>query len=68
MALGYTNLLPLPALDGGRILFVLIEALRGRRIDPAKEGAVHLIGMMLLLGLLLIVTFQELANPVLSPF
>ena len=68
MALGYTNLLPLPALDGGRILFVLIEALRGRRIDPAKEGAVHLIGMMLLLGLLLVVTFQELANPVLSPF
>ena len=48
MALGITNLLPLPALDGGRILFVLIEALRGRRVDPAKEGVVHLIGMALL--------------------
>lgn len=68
MALGVTNLLPLPALDGGRILFVLIEALRGRRIDPAKEGLVHLIGMALLLGLMLIITLQELAHPVVSPF
>jgi regulator of sigma E protease len=68
MALGITNLLPLPALDGGRILFVLIEAVRGRRIDPAKEGLIHLIGMMLLLGLMLIVTIQELANGVPTPF
>jgi len=68
MALGVTNLLPLPALDGGRILFVLIEAIRGRRVDPAKEGLVHLIGMALLLGLMLIMTIQELMNPVISPF
>lgn len=68
MALGITNLLPLPALDGGRIFFVLIEALRGRRIDPAKEGIVHLIGLMLLLGLMLIVTIQELSQGVMSPF
>jgi regulator of sigma E protease len=68
MALGITNLLPLPALDGGRILFVLIEAVRGRRVDPAKEGLVHLIGMALLLGLMLIMTIQELMNPVVSPF
>lgn len=68
MALGITNLLPLPALDGGRILFVLIEAVRGRRVDPAKEGVVHLIGMALLLGLVLIMTVQELINPVQSPF
>jgi regulator of sigma E protease len=68
MALGVTNLLPIPALDGGRILFVLIEALRGRRIDPAKEGVVHLIGMALLLGFMLIVTIQELINGVPSPF
>jgi regulator of sigma E protease len=68
MALGVTNLLPIPALDGGRVLFVLIEALRGRRIDPAKEGVVHLIGMALLLGLMLIVTIQELINGVPSPF
>ncbi len=68
MALGFTNLLPLPALDGGRILFVLIEAVRGRRIDPAKEGIVHLIGMAVLLGLLFLVTIQELINPISSPF
>lgn len=68
MALGITNLLPLPALDGGRILFVLIEAVRGKRVDPAKEGLVHLIGMALLLGLMLIMTIQELMNPVVSPF
>jgi regulator of sigma E protease len=68
MALGATNLLPLPALDGGRIIFVLVEAVRGRRIDPAKEGVVHLIGMALLLGLMLIITIQELINPVNSPF
>lgn len=68
MALGITNLLPLPALDGGRILFVLIEAVRGRRVDPAKEGLVHLIGMAVLLGLMLLMTIQELLNPVMSPF
>jgi len=68
MALGISNLLPLPALDGGRILFVLIEAVRGRRVDPAKEGVVHLIGLALLLGLMLLMTIQELINPVVSPF
>lgn len=69
MAIGFSNLLPLPALDGGRTLFVLIEALRGRRIDPAKESAIHLIGVVLLIGLLLILTIQELfINPVQSPF
>ncbi len=68
MALGVTNLLPLPALDGGRIMFVLLEAVRGRRIDPAKEGLVHLIGLALLMSLLLIMTLQEIINPVTSPF
>lgn len=68
MALGISNLLPLPALDGGRIIFVIIEAVRGRRVDPAKEGMVHLIGMALLLGLMLLVTIQELINPLRSPF
>lgn len=68
MALGVTNLLPLPALDGGRVLFVLIEALRGRRVDPAKEAVVHIIGVALLLGITLIITIQELINPVVAPF
>jgi regulator of sigma E protease len=68
LALGISNLLPLPALDGGRILFVIIEAIRGRRIDPAKEGIVHLVGMAVLLGLMLLITIQELFNPGISPF
>jgi regulator of sigma E protease len=64
VALAVTNLLPLPGLDGGRILFVLVEGIRGRRVDPAKEGLVHLIGMALLVALLLFITWQDLFNPV----
>ncbi len=54
VAIAVTNLLPLPALDGGRILFVIVEAIRGRRIDPAKEGLVHLVGMLVLVALMLL--------------
>jgi len=64
VALAVTNLLPLPGLDGGRILFVIVEGIRGRRIDPAKEGLVHLIGLALLVALMLLVTWQDLVNPV----
>jgi regulator of sigma E protease len=64
IALGMTNLLPLPALDGGRILFVLIEAVRGRRIDPAREGMVHLVGMAMLLALMALITYQDIFNPI----
>ncbi len=67
IALGLTNLLPIPALDGGRILFVLIEAVRGRRIEPEKEGMVHMIGMMLLLGLMVFMIVQDVVNPII-PF
>lgn len=64
VALAVTNLLPLPGLDGGRILFVIVEAIRGRRVDPAKEGLVHLIGLALLLAIMLFITWQDLVNPV----
>ena len=64
VALAITNLLPLPGLDGGRILFVIVEGIRGRRVDPAKEGLVHLIGLALMLALMLLVTWQDLINPV----
>ncbi len=63
VALAVTNLLPLPGLDGGRILFVIVEGLRGRRIDPAKEGLIHLIGMAFLVALMLLITWQDLVNP-----
>lgn len=66
VALALTNLLPLPALDGGRILFVLIETLRGRRIAPEREGLVHLMGMMVLLVLMAMLIFNDLRNPLIS--
>jgi regulator of sigma E protease len=54
------NMLPLPALDGGRLLFILIEILRGgRRIAPEKEGLAHMAGMVLLLTFILIVSFFD---------
>jgi regulator of sigma E protease len=62
-ALGITNLLPIPALDGGRILFILIEAVRGKRIDPQKEGMIHLVGMALILALMFLVTIQDIVAP-----
>lgn len=61
-ALAITNLLPLPALDGGRLLFILIETLRGRRINPEREGLVHMVGFMLLLGLLVFITIQDITT------
>lgn len=63
-ALAVTNLLPLPALDGGRILFIIIEAIRGKRIAPEKEGAVHFIGLALLLTLMLVITYYDISNPI----
>ena len=64
IALGVTNLLPLPALDGGRILFVLIELVRGRPVAPEREGMVHLFGMALLLSLMVITLVNDVLNPV----
>ena len=62
-ALAVTNLLPLPALDGGRILFVLVEAIRGKRISPEKEGTIHMIGFFLLISLLVLITYADIVNP-----
>ncbi len=67
IALGITNLLPLPALDGGRLLFILVEAIRGRRVDPKKETIVHLIGLALLLTLMVVLTLQDILNPIVMP-
>lgn len=59
-ALAITNLLPIPALDGGRLLFIVVEVLRGRRINPEREGLIHMIGFALLLGLMVLITFRDL--------
>jgi regulator of sigma E protease len=61
-ALAITNLLPLPALDGGRLLFIIVEALRGRRVNPEREGMIHMVGFMLLIGLLVLVTVRDITS------
>ncbi len=61
-ALAVTNLLPLPALDGGRLLFILVETLRGRRVSPEREGLIHMVGFMLLLALLALVTVRDIST------
>lgn len=58
--LGVMNLLPIPAFDGGRLLFLIVELIRGKRVPPEKEGYVHMIGMMFLLALMVFVVFNDL--------
>jgi regulator of sigma E protease len=57
--LGVMNLLPLPALDGGRLVFLIIEAIRRKPIDREKEGMVHAAGMFLLLALMVFIMFND---------
>lgn len=57
--LGVFNLLPIPALDGGRLFFMLVELIRRKPIPPEKEGMVHAIGMMLLFALIIVVSFND---------
>ncbi len=63
IALGFTNLLPIPALDGGRIVFAVLELIRGKPIPPEREGMVHLVGVMFILSLSIIVIINDLMNP-----
>ncbi len=58
--IGIMNLLPFPALDGGRILFVLIEAIIGRPVDRRIEGYIHMTGLLLFFGLFIYVTFNDI--------
>ncbi|MCS6871414.1 MAG: site-2 protease family protein, partial [Anaerolineae bacterium] len=64
LALGFTNLLPIPGLDGGRILFVLIEIVRGKPIAPEREGFIHMIGLVFLLGLFMVLVVNDIVNPI----
>lgn len=58
--LGIVNLVPLPALDGGRLLFVGLEKLRGKPVPPEKEGIFHFIGFALLMLLMIVVTWNDI--------
>lgn len=60
--LGLFNLLPLPALDGGRVLFVLVEIITRKKIPADKEGLIHFIGFVLLIGLMLFATWQDIVR------
>ena len=57
--LGVFNLLPIPALDGGRAIFILIEMIFGKKISQEKEGYIHMVGLILLLALIAVVTIKD---------
>ena len=57
--LGVMNLLPLPALDGGRLVFILIEAVRGKPVDREKEGYIHFAGFVLLMLFMVFVLYND---------
>lgn len=63
IALGFTNLLPIPALDGGRIIFVVLELIRGKPIPPEREGMVHLVGMIFILSIGVFFIINDFMNP-----
>jgi len=62
MNLGVMNLLPLPALDGGRLLFQLIELVRGKPVKTEIEGYIHFAGLVLLMLLMVFVTFKDIVS------
>lgn len=60
--LGIVNILPLPALDGGRLVFLALEGIRRKPVSAAVEGTVHFIGFALLMGLLVVITFFDISR------
>lgn len=58
--LGILNLLPLPALDGGRLLFMLVEVVRGKPVSPEKEGMVHFAGLVVLMVLMVFIMYNDI--------
>jgi len=59
LSLAVLNILPIPALDGGRLFFILIEAITRRKVNPKYEAYAHMAGIILLLGFLLLVTYKD---------
>ncbi|MBI2756588.1 MAG: site-2 protease family protein [Chloroflexi bacterium] len=62
--LSVANLLPIPALDGGRLLFVFIEWVRGRRVEPEREAAYHFVGIVVLLALMVLISINDITSPI----
>lgn len=67
IALGYTNLLPIPALDGGRILFLIPEILFHKKVRPELEGRIHAIAYGILLTLMVALIINDIVNPIVLP-
>ena len=57
---GFINLIPFPAFDGGRILFLIIEKIKGSPVSPKVENMFHYIGFFILIGLMILVTFNDI--------
>jgi regulator of sigma E protease len=64
IALGFTNLLPIPALDGGRIIFLLPELFFKKKVKPELEGRIHMIGYVVLMILMVVLVINDIVNPV----
>lgn len=62
ISFGIFNMLPLPALDGGRLLFIIVEVIRRKPVDPEKEGFIHFIGFAILIALMIFVTYNDIAR------
>lgn len=62
--LGVMNLLPIPALDGGRLVFIGLEAIRRKPINPDKEGFIHFVGYVLLMGLMVLILFNDIVKAI----
>jgi len=62
ISLAFFNVLPIPALDGGRLFFILIEAFTGRKVNQRFESITHTIGMLILLGLMVLITFKDISK------
>ena len=57
---GFINLLPIPAFDGGRLLFIIIEKIKGKPVDPKLENTIHAVGLFLLMALMLLITYNDI--------
>ena len=60
--LGLMNLLPIPGLDGSRLVFGIVEVIRGKAVPPEKEAIVHVAGMVLLFGFMIFITFKDVTR------
>ncbi len=59
---GFINILPLPAFDGGRLLFLIIEKIKGKPVDPKIENTIHAVGMILLMILMVFITYNDIVR------